>query len=663
MSLRRIVGALLGQGALEKLIDLRTKARVAAAPFQTSLVRQRLKRQRVSVGSLAKPKQGFTIFFAPEAGIAPHFVSHCILARTLQDAGHPVLVAGCFDLFPRCIVLDAAGRPKHTANQRAAACIECGKNSGDFTASYELNSFDLAELVSPQDRTQIDSLLANCPNDLREFSLDGIAFGKIAGAEASVTLKTLDFSGQTPQAREMLIQYLRGALLSYFAIKKLIQTIPIARLVYFSEYSMMLGAAMAAQRADIPISNMSHAHVMTTNRQMPTLHSHSIALLSYRYMLQNWQQWRDLSLPPARVDQIFADSMFRFMSDNVMVYSRSHSGATDDLFRRLALSDSKPILVAFTSSLDEIYANKLMLEAVGGDPFSVEQPFAHQIEWLGYLIGQAESQERFQLIIRIHPREGGNRREAVSSEHLKMLRQAFDKPYRSVRIVWPEDSVSSYDLMEMADAATSSWSSTALEMARLGAPTVLAFQNYTPMPLGDVVAWGRTPESYLEAIDWALATPPSLERVRFATRWMNMRMFANSIDLSDIIPSPQFGGLPAYHPPAATSIIEDVLIRGEMPLAINLEMLHKTQTDDSLAAETEALLRNLRKSAWALSFGKAPERDYRLHDGAVAELPAGVDVAAWRDDGFMIFRTRDQIVRRRSRLVERLVRLSAQSRG
>ena len=98
-------------------------------------------------------------------------------------------------------------------------------------------------------------------------------------------------------------------------------------------------------------------------------------------------------------------------------------------------------------------------------------------------------------------------------------------------------------------------------------------------------------------------------------------------------------------------------------MAINLEELREIQDANAFETESAALSRNLRKAAWILSFGRAPESDYRLHDGAVDELPPNVDAAAWQEDGFVVFRNKNQTVRRRSRMVERLVRLSAQTRG
>ena len=99
------------------------------------------------------------------------------------------------------------------------------------------------------------------------------------------------------------------------------------------------------------------------------------------------------------------------------------------------------------------------------------QPFRDQIEWLTALVNYVEQGDELALVVRIHPREGVNKRESVASQHLTRLREAFGGTYANCRFIWPADPVSSYDLGEAADVVLTSWSTIGLEMARLGAPS------------------------------------------------------------------------------------------------------------------------------------------------------------------------------------------------
>ena len=383
--------------------------------------------------------------------------------------------------------------------------------------------------------------------------------------------------------------------------------------------------------------------------------------MSYRNRLEEWPQWRDLCLPPDVVKDVADDAMFRMVGGSIMVYSPTRSGATDTVFKRLNLSPDRKILVAFTSSLDEVGANNQYLSALNCEPFSDVQPFADQIEWLRALIDRVENSDYLQLVVRIHPREDANRRENLVSSHLAQLRMHFDRPFDHVRIVWPADDISSYDLMEIADVGLSGWSSTALEMARLGVPAVIAFDKHTPLPVGDVVQWAEKPDAYFSLIETMLRQPPSLDLIRFAFHWTYLRTLGSAFDLGDVIPTADCGVLPPFRTPAAAQDVEHVLIQGGTAIDINLRKMQAAQSLTSEAAEREALLAQLRSAIWMMSTGEVPPDDYRLcyRDDPGAELPLACDAMVIVDGGWVEFRTRDRLVRRRSRMVQRLAVLAA----
>lgn len=661
MSVADTIKDVFGAAAVDRLREARDYGAALISPVRESMLRRKLAGRRLALSDLDRFKSGVTLFFAPAAGVVPHFVTHCIMARTLQELGHPVLLAGCFMAYPRCIAMEGSPTAARLTERHAGlVCVRCGNISADFTQAYGLDVLDIATLLQAEDWTRIEASVANAPEDLTQLMVDGVAFGKIASSAVSVSKKTLDFAGRDPVIRKAILDQVRGGLISYYAMANLIGKIPVSRLVYFSEYTIHLGAMAAAQRAGIPITNMTHASSMAVNRQRPALFGQPLAILTYREMLKQWPQWRHLPLSPARVDEMFNDILFRFTGDSAMVYSRKRSGDTNALFDQLRLTSDKPVLVAFTSSLDEIFANRLMLDAVNADPLQAEQPFADQIAWLSSLIARAEA-DRFQLIVRVHPREGGNRREPNSSEHLELLRRHFDRPYRNTRIIWPGDNVSSYDLMEIADAGTAAWSSTTIEMSRWGVPTVVTFHGYTPTPLGDVVDWNATEQGYLDLVEKALDAPASLERAIATMRWMHVKLFGHTIDLADVVPTPDYETLPPYRWPAAAGFVEDVLVKGTELLELNRQALEQSQHPLSAERERQAVLRNLRRAVWILSTGVDPGHDYTLTHGAPAggTLPAGVDAAAWSENGHLMFQTRDGTTARRSRLVEQLVTMIA----
>ena len=478
---------------------------------------------------------------------------------------------------------------------------------------------------------------------------------------AAVTYKTTDFTGADPTVRTLLIKYLQGALLSYRAMQRLHRTVKIVRVVHYLQYAILLSAVLAARQAGVPTTNMSNATIRAGDRRRIVFMTEILAIATYRHQLQQWPQWRALALPPIAIRDVGDDVIYRMSSNSILIYSPVHTGALETVFKRLNLCSKRRLLVAFTSSLDEIGANNLYLESVRLAPFPEKQPFRDQIEWLQTLIERVEPSSDLQLVIRVHPREGANRRDSLQSTHLGLLRERFSRSYENVRVVWPEDPISSYDLMELADVGLSAWSTTGLEMARLGVPTVVAFDLHTPFPIGDVVRWKETREGYFECIDQALQAGPSLDPILFAYRWSHVRFLGCSFNLDDLVPNSESGVLPRYKSPRAAADIESVLIGGRSALDLNRDALLANQNGQAKAVEHEALMHQLRRSIWYLCFGEDRDEDYRLYYFASPPtlMPSGCDAAIIDDGEAVELRTTGRSVTRRSQMVRRLAKLAA----
>jgi len=638
---------------------LLTRARSAAG---TQLQRRALRRKTVRVADLAGDDRPAIVLFAPEAGVVAHFMAHCLVAKMLQERGHRVLVVRCQDVYQRCVVMDAMALPHDmTLEQRQSACAGCGQWTARAAYEYGVDMVELAELVDASVRDVVARQMRHLPEDLANFELDGVKFAQFCGAQAAVVFKVLDPFSRDPAVRALMLQYLEGALLSYHAMKRLAAMVKVTRLVHFNEYSMLLGAAAAARGVGIPTTNMSFATVMVVDRRrivlMPTL----LAISSYRERLDNWQAWRNLALPEKTVAEFGDDCRYRMTSNSAMIYSPVRTGSIDGLYDRLALSQQRRLLVAFTSSLDEVTANNYWLESVGEQPFPAEQPFRDQIEWLGALIERVEASDDLQLVVRIHPREGANRRDKVGSRHLAMLRERFSHQYEHVRFVWPGEDVSSYDLAELADVGLTGWSTIGLEMARFAVPVVAAFNLHTPFPVGDVVRWKATRDGYFQCLDEALRAKPALDHATFAYRWSNLRHLGYAVDLGDVVPDSGFTGLPPYRRPAAAATVENALVHGKSILDVNHDILRAHQGPAAHRCERAALLQQFRRNVWFFCLGEDPGRDYRLfcNGGEIDHVPADYDAALSVSGAIVTFLVGDRTVQRRSPMVRRMGLLAA----
>jgi hypothetical protein len=577
------------------------------------LARDLARRRRPLPTEPQAKQQPVVLFFAPEAMLTPHFATHLIVARTLHELGHRVLVVRCVgDLLPRCVALEAAALSVDaTSADRARLCEGCVGQSLAMVDAYGLDSIDLSQIIEPAMRQELRSAMANLPENLSEFTFAGVPIGQFATADMARILKVNNPSAAGHAIRERVRQYIETALLSYLAVRSMCNRFNVLRLVYFNDYAMTLAAAAAAGRGEIPTTHLSHVPVLNNDRRQIVMLTGYGPLEGLR-RLREWPQWRDLALPPERIAMISEDSFLRFAGSGFTIYSPAWSAASENLFERLQLDRKRRLLVAYTSSEDEVRAVRFYEDAFGVTIYPGTSPFVDQFDWLQSLVDHVAASDDLQLVIRVHPREAPNHRESRISENLQELRRRFSGSYRNVRVVWPSDPVSSYDLAEIADVALISLSSIGLELARLGIPVVTAFPHMTEVPPGVFLDWNRTRADYFVTVRQAFDAPLSLERVAAAFRWVNARSIEYAVDFSDVVPTPNCPGLPPFKLPREARTVEEVLIGGRCLPDLNHERLERAQHLDSTAHEREAIGVHLRAFLHLLLLGTRPERDYRF---------------------------------------------------
>lgn len=540
-------------------------------------------------------------------------MTHLIVARTLKELGHRVLVVRCFrDLRPRCIVMEASALPVATAPADSERiCERCVRNSLIMADEYGLETVDLAAVVDDAMRAKVGAMLAEGPDDPRLFSIAGAAIGQLANADLSRILKLND-PGEVPgEVRVHLRQYAETAALSYMATQQLCRRLNISRVVYFNDYAMTLAAAAAAGAANIPTTHLSHVPVLNNDRRRVVMLTGYAPLEGLR-RLRTWPQWRDLALSPERVALISEDSFLRFAGAGFTIYSPAWTARSDALFGTLRLDRRRRLLVAYTSSEDEVRGVRFYESALGVEIYPGHSPFADQFDWLQSLVEFVEASDDLQLVIRVHPREAPNKRENRTSENLRELQRRFSQAYANVRVVWPADPVSSYDLAELADVGLIALSTIGFELARLGVPVIASLPHLAEAPDGVFVDWGDTREAYFTALRRALSEAPSLARISMAFRWVNARFIEYSVDLGDVIPTGDFPGLPPFAMPQFAHVLEKVLMDGIALPDLNREKLQAAQRHDTVARETAALCCHLRDFLHFLVFGNRMGIDYQL---------------------------------------------------
>ncbi|WP_204106196.1 MULTISPECIES: hypothetical protein [Spirulina sp. CCY15215] len=585
-----------------------------AQNITTNLESKRLGQTETSASNYRTAIQGrdTILFFSPEGSITPHFAAQCVLGKTLQEMGYSVLFTLCTGIFERCPVIDMKRLPYSLPpNQKREVCQTCTQSSIKMLDDYGLPSIDLRAFITPDILKYLEDALENPPRDLKLFKFDGIEFGKLCTIELALIAKKHRFDeGIEEDVHQGWLEYIASSLMSYLLLDKICQTLPISRLVYYSDYSLMVSARLAAEKHGLKSFKMPHASHASVDRRRYTIVP-TVVWEEIQKQRQVWPTWKQLHLTREQVQEVADDSIARLGAKSVFVYSPSKTFGNANIYDRLRLSRDKKLIVAYTSSIDEVISMQMAAQAMGIPLDSSPQPFTTQIEWLESLIEYVEKSASLQLVIRIHPRIGSNKRDKKVSEFLTQLREKFDRPFQNSRLIWPEDAISSYDLGEIANLVLIAWSSIGLEFARLGVP-VLAFSNgveYFP----DCIQQSTTVDKYFQKLEEMLRdSSGNLEQIRESFLWYNLRTLSLSLNLEDIIPHQNFSKLPEFKMPSEAKAIAELIVGEKHIIDLNLERLKNMQHSEILWEEKIALQRQLRRILHFLFTGEDNLVDYKL---------------------------------------------------
>ena len=193
--------------------------------------------------------------------------------------------------------------------------------------------------------------------------------------------------------------------------------------------------------------------------------------------LESWNVWRRVPLPSAIVKEISSDLIFRMSGSGGHIFSVNYSGDLGKFITNYNIDTSKRTLVVFTSANDEIDALEELSKAMG-DNFKVKDAFKNQLDWIRYIIEYAGA-NNVQVIIKMHPRLSSSHRDSGVAEDIHLYKKLSDAAPSNVFFIWPEDKVSAYDILQLADLCLTSWGTMGLEAAKLGVPVVSGITKLT----------------------------------------------------------------------------------------------------------------------------------------------------------------------------------------
>ncbi len=550
---------------------------------------RRLGRRPQRLEAIAETGQPVILFLSPEAGLEPFHASQVILAKTLDEAGHAAIVLSCNGLLPMCTVKFATRtEPTFWDDTENPACVACRAARQRTANEYELLEVSLDSLIDAGDRALIEDVIKRFEMAPSTSQYDDIEFGTIALAEVLRDRRKHAVEELDDSDVQLMVALLRSSLAVYLGLQKLAARFNLNQIAYFGEYAYWQPAQIMAARKGLGLLALSHGYHRDVDRRLLSIRPRHYMVHAFE-QIDEWPKYKDLPIPARVVSEIAAGALYRLTNQGgASTYSPTWSNDSRKVFEELGLSPAQRTIVAYPSSYDEYVCISGQLKALGLAYPDSPQPFADQEAWLRQLVQWVSKRPDLQLVLRLHPRVGvGHRHSTLSSDYQK-LKDALSEVPSNVVVVWPESKVSSYSLAEFADVALISWSSMGLELARFGVPVVAAFQRVGPVPLSDFIRFEVETDRYFAAVEAALDEKATIEKISGAFRWTHYLHWGSLIDLSDIVPTPDFPGIPAYRRPQQQVLMLESLVKRADVTRMNMARLD--QSDAARLSERAAIV-------------------------------------------------------------------------
>ena len=468
------------------------------------------------------------LFYSLHAAIWRHAAVENYLVAELTRRGLDTVYVTCGATFQEhCtsyssenIGLDAPRKEKDKI------CRNCTSNALLLAEGNKANHLKLRNFVSSEDEFKINKMLVGVDRkNFMKFSHLGVNVGTITSYESFLLYKKMS-ENLSEKEWPYYHTYLRNALQSLVGFSKIFK-LEKPDIVFF--YSPQYGVnGVCAQYAALNGAKTYFIEGSANNAERYTAlriwdwekHGLLNPALKYWPEVQNKVTAGDVK----RVTGHFKDL---WNARSYAVYSKPAMSRMN-IRKKFKIPSNPKILLATLSSYDESYAafkiGKFPSEKV------LSKVYKNQFLWIKDTIKYLKGRKDLYFIIRIHPRDYPNKRDNRQSEQAAFWEKILKKLPQNIRVNWPQDSVSLYNILNQVDAVVTGWSATGVEALICGVPVVTYDQSLPSFP-SEIHLTGNSRREYFKNIEnaiksndcqkfaingyWWLAANYSLGTVRF----------------------------------------------------------------------------------------------------------------------------------------------------
>lgn len=417
------------------------------------------------------------LVFEPCSLWTPHLETSLELAERHLQQGDDVIMLECRASVPACYA-----NPEH----RHADCLVCmdrrARGLNLLSRRIVCERFDC---LTDADRRDLASLPRDFPDleAVKAFRVGDLDIGYAALSSLISILR--DPRPSLQEHRELLIGLIQACYISYLSMRNQLQKYAPDRVYMFNgRFALLRGAFRACREAGIDCFLHERGSRLTRYTLFENTLPHDIANI-HRRIAATWE-----ATPPDERETLAA-RFYEARAGGQILSWRSFIDRQEQGTLPPDWDDDRNNVVIFNSSEDEF--------AAIGDEYS-NPLYPDQTSGIAAIARDLGNSVDCRLYLRMHPNLVGIDNDSV--------RPLLELPQARIQVIPPDSPISSYTLMQRASKIITFGSTTGIEAAYWGRPSILAGRSFYE-DLGSVYR----PTSHAELIDLVRQTLPALPRL------------------------------------------------------------------------------------------------------------------------------------------------------
>lgn len=533
------------------------------------------------------------VLFIPETGIYPYLRSLSVLGDSMKKGGENVCVTKCTGQMIRCVMMDLHRLPiDSTAEKKSELCKICAKILTRVQNRYGFSTIDLSGFVDPDLVRDINEMVDSVKGVKEDICYKGFPVGQLAKFDFTLATKYLYNKDLSAEHQLIYETYIKNISIVIAIVDSMCRKFKPSLLLTFGEYGHYQGARHATIINGVARKAVIHPMHLNADYSRFIIWSKTNEYFFYPHC-QKWRDNNHLPISPKHVSACWDDSIYRFFNTGSShIFSNRKQKDSSYVREKLNLRDGKKIVAVFTCSYDERQVKDIVMKVWGEGP-RILDAFPSQIDWLSMLREYVSTKDDIQIVVRVHPREG-LKQYGFSSQHLKQLKDKFVDNLPNFIMVWPDDPISSYDIMELADVCLVPWSLMGQEAARLGIPVLSCTGNMFYQD-DDFIQVATEPQEYRKKLDSIINMEYNWSHLVKAIRFNHWRTFAPSLDLGETVPSSyNDDSIWPEAPGGMINAINDILKDKKDIIEYNIDKWKSSLSANAVEDEAEAVRRGIR---------------------------------------------------------------------